>query len=133
MSTELRPTPETDAADTIPYMDGDELTWWVKKDFARRLEMERDEAREEAAALRRNPDISICDKGHRFRTIASHPAKSEREWECPHCAVKERDSAKTLNRTLLDQLEAQAVQIEAMRNAIQLHADKPQHRPESLS
>lgn len=31
---------------------------------------------------------------------------------------RERDSAKTLNRTLLDQLEAQAVQLEAMRKAM---------------
>lgn len=31
---------------------------------------------------------------------------------------RERDSAKTLNRTLLDQLEARAVRIEAMREAI---------------
>lgn len=31
---------------------------------------------------------------------------------------RERDSAKKLNRTLLDQLEAQAVQIKAMREAI---------------
>lgn len=30
----------------------------------------------------------------------------------------QRDSAKTLNRSLLDQLEVQAVQIEAMREAI---------------
>ena len=42
-TTTQRPTPETDASDTIPYMDGDELTWWVKKDFARKLERERDE------------------------------------------------------------------------------------------
>jgi len=41
-------TPETDEADTIPYMDDDELTWWVQKDFARKLERERDEAREYA-------------------------------------------------------------------------------------
>lgn len=31
---------------------------------------------------------------------------------------RQRDSAKTLNRSLLDQLEAQAVQLEAMREAI---------------
>ncbi len=31
---------------------------------------------------------------------------------------RERDSAKTLNRSLLDQLEAQAVQLEAMRKAM---------------
>lgn len=31
---------------------------------------------------------------------------------------RERDSAKTLNRSLLDQLEAQAVQIEVMRKAM---------------
>ena len=31
---------------------------------------------------------------------------------------RERDSAKTLNRSLLDQLEAKDAQIEAMRNAI---------------
>ena len=31
---------------------------------------------------------------------------------------RERDTAKTLNRSLLDQLEAQAVQIEAMRKAM---------------
>jgi len=31
---------------------------------------------------------------------------------------RERDSAKTLNRTLLDQLEAKDAQIEAMREAI---------------
>lgn len=31
---------------------------------------------------------------------------------------RERDSAKTLNRLLLDQLEAQAVQLEAMRKAM---------------
>ena len=31
---------------------------------------------------------------------------------------RQRDSAKTLNRSLLDQLEAQAVQIEAMRKAM---------------
>lgn len=64
MSTEIRPTPETDAADTIPYMDGDELTWWVKKDFARKLE-------------------------------------------------RERDSAKLLNRSLLDQLEAKDAELDA--------------------
>lgn len=31
---------------------------------------------------------------------------------------RERDSAKTLNRLLLDQLEAQAVQLEGMRKAM---------------
>ena len=75
MSTELRPTPETDDAarkgayhahGEYPETCGKQI---VHIDFARRLE-------------------------------------------------RERDSAKTLNRTLLDQLEAQAVQLEAMREAI---------------
>lgn len=48
----------------------------------------------ERDGLLRNHDISTCSQGHRFRTIASHPAKSEREWECPHCAVKDRDQWK---------------------------------------
>jgi hypothetical protein len=39
-------------------------------------------------------DISTCEKGHKFRTTASHPAKSEREWECPHCLVIERRELK---------------------------------------
>ena len=37
------------------------------------------------------PDFATCPKGHRFRTVESHPAKSEREWECPNCAVAERN------------------------------------------
>lgn len=35
--------------------------------------------------LFRHPDISVCDNGHYFRTIGSHPAKNEREWMCPNC------------------------------------------------
>jgi hypothetical protein len=78
------PTPETDAEveSLMKWPD-----YFVTADLARRLERERND-------LLRNPDISECDKGHRFRTIASHPTKSEREWECPHCAVKERDTLK---------------------------------------
>lgn len=64
MSTELRPTPETDAMS--------------------------------------------CRILHRELCDADFARKLERE----------RNSAKTLNRTLLDQLEAQAVRIEAMREAI---------------
>jgi hypothetical protein len=46
----LRPTPETDAA--LP------ARWGVSSDFARRLERERDEAREEAARLQMELDAS---------------------------------------------------------------------------
>lgn len=62
-TTTQRPTPETDASDTIPYMDGDELTWWVKKDFARKLERERDEARE--ALSGRTVSCSQCNEAAR--------------------------------------------------------------------
>lgn len=103
------PTPETDA-------EIESLTKWpdyfVTADLARRLERERDEARAEAKSLVRHPDISECEKGHRFRTIASHPAKSEREWECPHCAVHERDTLRAeVERLRTDKAElAEALQ-----------------------
>lgn len=67
-----RLTPETNEADTIPYMDGNELTWWVKKDFARTLERERDEARRYAEEWRRH-----CLKRH----VVSQIVSSKLPWE----------------------------------------------------
>lgn len=51
------------------------------------LRAELEQAKRERDALLRHPDISTCTAGHRFRTIESHPAKSEQEWHCPHCLV----------------------------------------------
>ena len=48
-----RPTPETDVADGKPTWQADIVeVGWVQSDFARCLERERDEAREELAAER---------------------------------------------------------------------------------
>lgn len=60
----------------------------------------REAAEKERDGLMRNPDISTCSKGHHFRTIASHPAKSEREWYCPNCMAAELSTLRAENAEL---------------------------------
>ena len=52
-TTTQRPTPETDAAEiNLGSACGQFSEWYVKPDFARKLERERDEAREQIEAMR---------------------------------------------------------------------------------
>lgn len=40
-----------------------------------------------------------CSKGHRFYASVNHPAKSEREWECPNCLAEQvRNQSKVLKQ-----------------------------------
>lgn len=64
----------------------------------------------------RSPDIATCKLGHRFRTTASHPVKSEREWYCPHCMVSE-------NASLTRQLSEAQAQLAATQRQSRVSAD----------
>jgi hypothetical protein len=55
-----QPTPETDREDII--VTKGKPTHWVSQEFARRLERERDEAREELAAVTTQRDRALEDR-----------------------------------------------------------------------
>jgi hypothetical protein len=48
-----------------------------------------DELRAEVRHLEFAKNPIECKNGHRFFAAVTHPAKSEREWYCPSCVVKE--------------------------------------------
>ncbi len=81
--------------------------------------------RVERDSLLRHPDISECAKGHRFRTIASHPAKNEREWECPHCAIQEREQLRRENAAMREAIREASKLIDRMESSARSPGNLP--------
>jgi uncharacterized coiled-coil DUF342 family protein len=64
----------------------------MAKDFdgiVEAIKGQRDELRAEVKHLEFAKNPIECRNGHRFFASVTHPAKSEREWYCPSCVVKE--------------------------------------------
>lgn len=62
-----------------------------------RLQVQRAALERELMAIKENRYNEIthrCNKGHVFFAAVNHPAKSEREWECPNCLSAELHAVK---------------------------------------
>lgn len=79
-TTTQRPTPETDAAEiNLGSACGQFSEWYVKPDFARKLEHERDEAREELENWKASGIHSCHDECKRPLCVANRKMKAMRE------------------------------------------------------
>lgn len=79
-TTTQRPTPETDAAEiNLGSACGQFSEWYVKPDFARKLERERDEAREQIEAMR-----EAIKGAHRALTDVELRGREFEEGHCPY-------------------------------------------------
>jgi uncharacterized protein YodC (DUF2158 family) len=87
-------TPGQVYQEVLHAIDPDRFYPWIEIRPTLQQEIERAASAVLAAFGGHGHDVSTCEHGHKFRTIASHPAKSESEWECPHCLVIERREAR---------------------------------------
>ena len=78
----------------------------IEDNLARGIE-ENESLTDQLTAMTRERDIAVggqnwitCPQGHRFPAPVCHPAKSEREWYCPHCTVDELATAQAENARL---------------------------------
>jgi hypothetical protein len=84
-----RPTPETDAAEYLISVGRKNDEWLVQSDFARKLERERDEAREQTAMWKANHDNQVSLKA----MLMDRPDLGDRASRIAEL-IRERDEAR---------------------------------------